>query len=475
MDAARSHQHYIDGQWRPASDGERIDVIDPASGEPFARIPAGTKEDVDAAVSAARRAFPAYTATSLADRVALLRRVVDVYRSREDEIAQTLSREMGTPISLARSLQAPRGGDHILATLEALDSFAFEERIGNGLVLYEPIGVVGLITPWNWPLNQIAAKLAPALATGCTVVFKPSEIAPLNAIILAEILEEAGVPPGVFNLVHGDGETVGRAMSAHPGVDMISFTGSTRAGISVSMDAAPTVKRVALELGGKSANIVLPDADFPSVVKRGVLSMCTNAGQSCNAPSRMLVPRDRYDEVADIIRDTVAGVVIGRPDAPETLLGPVANKAQLERIEDFIQGAIREGADLITGGPGRPDGFNSGYYVRPTAFGHVTRDMTIAREEVFGPVLAVMTYEDVDEAVDIANDSQYGLAGYVQGADRDTALSVARRLRTGMISANYPSQNLLAPFGGYKMSGNGREYGKFGIGEFLECKVVLMD
>ncbi|QDZ12452.1 aldehyde dehydrogenase family protein [Devosia ginsengisoli] len=475
MRPEREHQHYIAGQWQMSAGKGHIDIVDPSSGEAFARVPAGNSEDVDKAVAAARAAFPAYAATSVPERLALLERIVEVYRTRQDEIAEVLSREMGTPIALSRALQAPRGGDHFLAAIEALKSYAFEERVGNGLVLYEPIGIAGLITPWNWPLNQIAVKVAPALATGCTIVFKPSEVAPLNAIILAEILDEAGVPSGVFNLVHGDGPGVGSVMSRHAGIDMMSFTGSTRAGIAVSMDAAPTVKRVALELGGKSANILLPDADFATVVKRGFLTMCTNAGQSCNAPSRMLVPEERYDEVAAIIRDSAAKVPIGLPSDPETVLGPVANAAQYQRIQTFIATAIREGAELICGGAGQPEGFNRGYFVRPTAFGRVTNDMTIGHEEVFGPILAVQTYRDVDEAIEIANDSEFGLAGYVQGRDRDAAMAVARRLRTGMVSVNYPGQNLQAPFGGYKKSGNGREYGRFGMAEFLETKVVLMD
>lgn len=475
MKPERQGQHYIDGRWQAAAGNGTIAVHDPATGEAFAEVPAGTSVEVDAAVAAARSAFSSYSATSLEDRLSLLRRIVEVYRGRSDEIATILSREMGTPISLARSLQAPRGADHFEATIEALEKFPFEERVGNGLVIHEPIGVVGLITPWNWPLNQIAVKIAPALATGCTIVFKPSEVAPLNAIILAEILEEADVPAGVFNMIHGDGAGVGRPMARHPGIDMISFTGSTRAGISVSVDAAPTVKRVALELGGKSANILMPDADFDTVVRRGMISMCTNAGQSCNAPSRMLVPEDRYEQVARILEETARTVPIGLPSDPGTVLGPVANAAQFERIQDFITGAIKEGAELICGGTGHPEGFNAGYFVRPTAFGRVTQDMTIARDEVFGPVLAVQTYRSVDEAIAIANDSEYGLAAYVQGQDRHAALQVARRLRTGMVSINYPSQNLQAPFGGYKKSGNGREYGRFGIAEFLETKAVLMD
>jgi len=471
----REFQHYIGGQWQAASGSGHLPVRDPSTGEVFARIPAGNEEDVDKAVAAARAAFPGFAATTVAERLALLRRIVEVYRSRQDEIANVLTQEMGTPITLARSLQAPRGADHFVAAIEALETYVFEEDVGNGRVIYEPIGVAGLITPWNWPLNQIAVKVAPALATGCTIVFKPSEVAPLNAILLAEILDESGVPPGVFNLVHGDGPGVGSPMSRHPGIDMMSFTGSTRAGVSVSIDAAPTVKRVALELGGKSANILMPDADFEAVVKRGFLTMCTNAGQSCNAPSRMLVPEDRYDEVAAIIRATAAAVPIGLPSDPDTVLGPVANSAQFERIQGFIESAMREGADLICGGSGHPEGFNRGYFVRPTAFGRVTNAMTIGHDEVFGPVLAVQTYGSVDEAIEIANDSEFGLAGYVQGRDRQAALDVARRLRTGMVSVNYPAQNLQAPFGGFKKSGNGREYGRFGIAEFLETKVILID
>ncbi|CAH1688942.1 3-succinoylsemialdehyde-pyridine dehydrogenase [Hyphomicrobiales bacterium] len=471
----RARFHYINGQWCEPAGTDWIDVRNPASEAVVACVPAGTATDVDRAVAAARDAFAGFSSTSLADRLALLRRIIEVYRTRQDEIATILSQEMGTPITLARSLQAPRGGDHFAATVDALEAFSFEERIANGLVIQEPIGVSALITPWNWPLNQIAAKLAPALAAGCTVVFKPSEVAPLNAVILAEVLHQAQVPPGVFNLVHGDGAGVGRAMAQHPDIDMISFTGSTRAGVSVAIDAAPSVKRVAQELGGKSANILMPDADFEAVVPRGFASMCTNAGQSCNAPARMLVPVDRYEEVVALIRRTAAEIPIGQPADPATVLGPVANASQFARVQGFIEQAIAEGAELICGGPGRPPGFNAGYFVRPTAFGQVTATMTIAKEEVFGPVLSVQTYKTIDEAIAIANDSIYGLAGYVQGRDQEAVMAVARRLRAGMVSANYPKQNLQAPFGGYKQSGNGREYGKFGLAEFLETKVVLLD
>ncbi|CAH1657664.1 MULTISPECIES: aldehyde dehydrogenase family protein [unclassified Chelatococcus] len=471
----RARFHYINGQWCEPTGAEWIDVRNPASESVVARVPAGTAADVDRAVAAARGAFAGFSTTSVADRLAMLRRIIEVYRTRQDEIAAVLSEEMGTPITLARSLQAPRGGDHFAATADALEAFAFEERIANGLVIHEAIGVAALITPWNWPLNQIAAKLAPALAAGCTVVFKPSEIAPLNAVILAEVLHEAGVPAGVFNLVHGDGPGVGRTMAQHPDIDMISFTGSTRAGVSVAIDAAPSVKRVAQELGGKSANILMADADFEAVVPRGFTSMCTNAGQSCNAPSRMLVPVDRYEDVVALIRRTAAEIPIGQPADPATVLGPVANANQFTRVQGFIEQAMAEGAELICGGPGRPPGFNAGYFVRPTAFGRVTAAMTIAKEEVFGPVLSVQTYKTIDEAIAIANDSPYGLAAYVQGRDQEAVRAVARRLRVGMVSANYPRQNLQAPFGGYKQSGNGREYGKFGLAEFLETKVILMD
>jgi aldehyde dehydrogenase (NAD+) len=379
---------------------------------------------------------------------------------------------MGAPLKLANAAQAPSGIGHFMTTLEVLKNYPFEEDMGATRIVREPVGVCGFITPWNWPINQIACKVAPALAAGCTMVLKPSEVAPLNAIIFAEILDEAGVPPGVFNLVNGDGPTVGVALSSHPDIDMMSFTGSTRAGIEVAKNAAATVKRVAQELGGKSANIILDDADFPKVVARDMFGMCLNSGQSCNAPTRMLVPHSRMDEAAAIAKAAAEQVKVGDPRGADTVIGPVVSGAQFDKIQTLIEKGIQEGAKLETGGPGRPDGLNRGYYVRPTVFSHVRNDMTIAREEIFGPVLSLIGYEDDDDAVRIANDTVYGLSGYVSGSP-ERAKAVARRLRTGNVHLNGAPLDTNAPFGGYKQSGNGREWGKYGLEEFLEVKAIM--
>jgi aldehyde dehydrogenase (NAD+) len=464
---------YIDGAWVDPTSTDTIDVVNPATEEVIATIAAGDQADVDAAVAAAKAAFPAFSATSREERLALLDRIIEVYKTRIPDLAAAVTSEMGAPAGLAGAAQAPSGLGHFMATRAAYDAFELEEVKGTTLIAREPIGVCGFITPWNWPLNQIAAKVAPAIATGCTMVLKPSEVAPLNALIFAEVMHEAGVPAGVFNLVNGDGPSVGVALSSHPDIDMMSFTGSTRAGIEVAKNAAPTVKRVAQELGGKSANVLCPDVDFAAVVPRDLFGMCMNSGQSCNAGSRMLVPNDKMAEVKAIAAATADSIVVGDPTAEGTVIGPVVSEAQYLKIQALIQKGIDEGATLVAGGLGRPEGIERGYYVRPTVFADVTNDMTIAREEIFGPVICILGYDTIDEAVEIANDTPYGLSGYVSSADLDTARAVARRLRTGMVHLNGARLDNAAPFGGYKQSGNGREFGAHGIAEFLETKSIL--
>ncbi|WP_394142894.1 aldehyde dehydrogenase family protein [Burkholderia multivorans] len=465
-----SRQTYIAGQWLDPADERSIDVIDPATARPYARLGIGGTAEVDRAVAAAKQAFDAYARWPVDARVALLSRVLDIYRRRYDEVAQTISQEMGAPIAFARAMQAAVGTAHLEQTIRALQSFRFATQTDSLLVSHEPIGVCALITPWNWPINQIVCKVAPALAAGCTMVLKPSEIAPFSAILFAEILDEAGVPPGVFNLVHGYGHVVGDALARHPDVDMVSFTGSTRAGIEVAKAAADTVKRVHQELGSKSPNLILPDADIADAVARGVRSCFSNSGQSCNAPTRMLVHVDRLAEAEAAARDEARRAIVGDPRSPETTIGPVVSRTQFERIQQFIRLGIDEGATLIAGGPGRPEGLGDGFYVRPTVFSNVTPDMTIAREEIFGPVLSIITYRTEDEAIALANDSVYGLAAYVQSKDLERARRVAARLRVGNVHINYPPWNPAAPFGGYKRSGNGREYAEFGLAEYLETK-----
>jgi aldehyde dehydrogenase (NAD+) len=465
-------QFFIGGRWVAPTTDRVLDVIDPATEEPIATIALGGPADVDAAVAAARAAFPAYSATSRQERLDLLDRVIEAYEARAGELADTVSREMGAPLRLARAAQVPAGLGHLRTTRAVLADYAFERELGTTLVVREPIGVCGLITPWNWPLNQIACKVAPALAAGCTMVLKPSEVAPLNALIFAEVLEAAGVPDGVFNLVNGEGIDVGEALASHPDVDMVSFTGSTRAGVEVARAAAPTVKRVTQELGGKSANIILDDADLEAVVSRDVAALCTNSGQSCNAPSRMLVPATRMDEAAAIAAQAAAAIRPGDPRAEGTVIGPVVSARQEDRISQLIEKGIGEGARLEVGGPGRPEGLETGYYVRPTVFSHVTNDMTIAQEEIFGPVLVLIGYEDDDDAVRIANDTRYGLSGYVSGSP-ERARSVARRIRSGDVRVNGARGSWTNPFGGYKQSGNGREWGELGFEEFLETKAII--
>jgi aldehyde dehydrogenase (NAD+) len=466
-------QFYIDGQWVQPSGSRTEDVINPATEQLIGRIAMGEKADVDRAVAAARKAFETFSQTSREERVALLEKIIALYKERIPQFAAAVSQEMGAPIKLANAAQAPSGLGHFMATLRVLKSYEFEEDLGTSRVIREPIGVVGMITPWNWPLNQIACKVAPALAAGCTMVLKPSEVSPINAILFAQLMHDAGVPAGVFNLVNGDGPTVGAALSSHPDVDMMSFTGSTRAGIEVARAAAGTVKRVAQELGGKSANIILDDADFEKVIKRDMFGMCVNSGQSCNAGSRMLVPKARMDEAAAIAKAAAERVKVGDPASEETAMGPVVSKAHWGKVQGLIQKGIDEGAKLATGGPGLPDGLSAGYFVKPTVFSHVTNDMTIAREEIFGPVIVIIGYENEDDAVRIANDTVYGLSGYISSADPERAKRVARRLRTGNVHLNGAPVDSNAPFGGYKQSGNGREWGRFGFEDYLEVKAIM--
>ncbi|HEY0540615.1 MAG TPA: aldehyde dehydrogenase family protein [Actinoallomurus sp.] len=462
--------HWIGG--RPvATDTATIDVIDPAIGKVIASVPAGTPADVDRAVTAATAAFPAWSATDPAVRAAILRRVSEGLRERATEIADTITAEMGAPIWLSRSAQVPFPITVAASVAELAADFAWTEEIGNSLVVREPIGVVGAITPWNFPLQQIMTKLAPALVAGDAVVLKPSEIAPLTARILAEVTAEAGLPDGVFNVVHGTGPVVGEAIAAHPGIDMVSFTGSTRAGRRVSVLASDTVKRVALELGGKSANVILGDADLSQAVGLGVARSWINSGQVCGAWSRMLVPASRHDEVVELAVAAAAEYTVGDPTDEATRIGPVASEAHRRRVNGYIERGVAEGATVAVGGPGSVEGLENGAYVRPTIFTNVDPDAVIAQEEIFGPVLSVIPYTDEDQAVEIANNSVYGLTGAVFG-EREHALAVARRLRTGQVDVNGAEMNLLAPFGGYRQSGNGREMGRFGLEEFLEVKSI---
>jgi aldehyde dehydrogenase (NAD+) len=464
---------YIDGKWVPPVKPRSHDVINPANEEPVGRISLGSAADVDKAVAAARKAFESWSQTSVDERKAVLDKIIAIYQRRLPEMAETISLEMGAPAPLAQTQQAPAGLGYLMDARAQLDSFKFEENGNGSRILREPIGVIGMITPWNWPQNQVCAKVGPALAAGCTMVLKPSELAPLDAVLFAEILDEAGVPPGVFNLVNGDGPGVGEAMSKHPGIDMMSFTGSTRAGTAVMKNAADGIKRVALELGGKSPNIILDDADLQKAVARGMMHMANNTGQSCNAPSRMLAPRAKYDEVVAIAAATANAIKVQAPSTAERgAIGPLANANQFQKVQGLIQKGIDEGAKVAAGGVGRPDGFKSGYYVKPTVFADVNNEMTIAREEIFGPVLVIIPYDSEDEAIAIANDTPYGLAAYVQGSD-ERARKVARKLRAGNVHINGAFGGMGTPFGGYKQSGLGREGGKFGLEEFLEVKAAI--
>lgn len=475
---SNTKKFYIDGTWVEPIAGTPLDVINPATEEVAGTINLGSAADVDRAVKAARAAFRTWSLSSKAERLDLLASIIAAYERRFDELAAIITAEMGSPLWFAKEVQANTTLDHFKEALRVLKDYDFGHMLSTTTrIVREPIGVVGMITPWNWPVNQIASKFAPALAAGCTAVVKPSEVAPLSGIMLAEILHEAGVPKGVFNLVNGDGPTVGEAISAHPDIDMVSFTGSTRAGVLVAKAAADTVKRVHQELGGKSANIILPGADLSKAVPAGVLRCFTNTGQSCQAPTRMLVHEDQLGEVVEIARQTAESVVVGDPLAENTRLGPLVSKAQFERVQHLISVGIAEGATLVTGGTGRPSSLNRGYYVRPTIFSDVRPDMTIAQQEIFGPVLSILSYTDEDDAIDIANGTLYGLSGYVWAGALEQARAVGLRLRAGRIYLNGAPhgklQDVEAPFGGYKQSGNGREAGIYGLEDFLEIKAMI--
>jgi aldehyde dehydrogenase (NAD+) len=466
-------QFYIDGQWVDPTIPNDCDVLNPANAEVAGHISLGTAADVDKAVAAAKKAFESFSETTIEERLALLRKIVEVYQSRYDDIVEAITTEMGAPHWLAKVAQAATGLAHLNTTIGVLENYQFEEQRGTTLIRKEPIGVVGMITPWNWPINQIACKVAPALAAGCTMVLKPSEVAPFSGYLWTEILDAAGVPAGVYNMINGDGPTVGVALSSHPDVDMMSFTGSTRAGISVAENAATSVKRVAQELGGKSANILLDDVDLEKSVAGGVQACFTNSGQSCNAPTRMLVPQDLHDTALEIAKSAAEAMKVGDPNTDGTMLGPVVSEVQYNKIQGLIEKGIEEGATLVTGGPGKPEGLEAGYFVKPTVFGNVNNDMTIAREEVFGPVLAILPYQDEAEAVRVANDTPYGLSGYVQSGDADRARAVAKKIRAGNVHINGAQADFSAGFGGYKQSGNGREWGEAGFEEFLETKAIM--
>lgn len=467
------NEFYINGKWVSPFGSETLDVINPTDESVITNISLGNSLDVDLAVESAKQAFGSFSITSRLERIELLESVISSYEKRIDDMAGIISQEMGAPISLARLAHAPGGLGHIKIALHLLRTFNFEEKIGSSEVVKEPVGVCALITPWNWPINQIGCKVGPALATGCTMILKPSEVAPLNAMLLAEILHDAGVPKGVFNLVNGGGASVGAALSSHPDIDMVSFTGSTAAGISVAQCAAPTVKRVAQELGGKSANIILDDADFDEVISRDVHKVMMNSGQTCNAPTRMLIPRHRLDEAEKLAKAKAENIVIGSSSDEKTELGPVVSLSQWDKIQGYIQSGIGQKATLIAGGLGLPDDINKGFFVKPTIFSNVNRDMDIARDEIFGPVLSIMPYDSVEEAIEIANDSLYGLSGYVSSSNIEKSKNVARRLRTGMVHLNGAGVDRNAPFGGYKQSGNGREWGTHGFNDFLEIKAIM--
>ena len=467
------NKFYINGEWVEPAGRETIDVINPATEEAFATISMGTAEDVDAAAKAARAAFPAWSQSSVEERKTVLQKIMAGIQARAGDLASAITSEMGAPVGLANAAQVPSGLGHFAAVLPVLENYKFQETRGSTLIVKEAAGVCGFITPWNWPLNQIACKVAPALAAGCTIVLKPSEVAPINAYILAEIIDECGLPPGVFNLVNGDGPNVGAAISAHPEVDVVSFTGSTRAGREVARAAADGIKRVTQELGGKSANIILDDtADFGKAVFSGVLNCFGNSGQSCNAPTRMLVPKARMGEAIESAKAAAAKAVVGDPNSEGTSLGPVVSELQFNKINALIEAGIKEGAELIAGGPGRPGGLDKGYFIKPTVFANVTNDMTIAREEVFGPVLTIIGYEDEADAIAIANDTEYGLSGYISGEPAH-AQQIALQIRTGMVHINGAPLDISAPFGGYKKSGNGREWGLEGFEEYLETKAMM--
>jgi acyl-CoA reductase-like NAD-dependent aldehyde dehydrogenase len=461
---------FVDGDWIPSTGADTMDVIHAATEEPIGRIPLGTSEDVDKAVAAAKAAFPSWSETPVAERARILRQLQAGLHARSAEIAETVAKEVGMPLPMAQQIQAGLPTLVMGTFADLVEGFQFEEQVGNSIVIKEPVGVVGCITPWNYPLHQVVAKVAPAIASGCTVVLKPSEVAPLTAFVLAEIVAGSDLPKGVFNLVSGTGPVVGEAIAAHPDVDMVSFTGSTRAGRRVSEVAAHTVKRVALELGGKSANVILDDADLEKAVKAGVSNCFLNSGQTCSAWTRMLVPREKHDEAKALARAVAEKFTLADPEKGDGRLGPLISEAQRERVRAYIEKGIEEGAELVTGGPDAPEDKPRGYYVKPTVFANVRNDMTIAQEEIFGPVLSIIPYDDEEDAIRIANDTIYGLAGGVWSGDPERAKRVARRLRTGQVDINGGSFNPMAPFGGYKQSGHGRELGKFGLEEYLETK-----
>jgi len=468
-----NRQFYINGAWVDPVEPKEFKVINPATEEVAGVISMGSSKDVDRAVAAARHAFDSYSRSAPSERLALMERILAAYKAHYDEIAQAISIEMGAPITLSKGSQTRIGVGHISAMIDVLKTFKFEEMRGTVRLVQEPVGVCALITPWNWPMNQVAAKVVPALAAGCTMVLKPSEYSPFSAIIWAKVMHEAGVPAGVFNLVNGDGQSVGAPLSSHREVDMVSFTGSTRAGTEVAKNAAASVKRVHQELGGKSPNVLLDDADFERAVKQSVLHVFQNSGQSCNAPTRMLVPAAKLAEVEAIAKRVAESVITGDPASEKTNLGPVVSKLQFERVEGYIAKGIEEGAKVVIGGSGRPEGLAKGYFVKPTIFSNVRNDMTIAREEIFGPVLCILPYDSEEEAVQIANDTPYGLAAYVWSQDNLRARRVGGRIRAGQVTLNGASGNMNTPFGGFKMSGNGREYGEFGLRDFLELKAVI--
>jgi aldehyde dehydrogenase (NAD+) len=468
-----NRQFYIDGAWVDPVEPKELKVTNPATEEVAGVISMGSSKDVDRAVMAARRAFDSYSRTSPAERLALMERILAAYKAHYDEIAQAISIEMGAPITLSRGSQTGVGVGHISAMIDVLKNFKFEEMHGTVRLVQEPVGVCALITPWNWPINQVAAKVVPALAAGCTMVLKPSEYSPFSAIIWAKVMHEAGVPTGVFNLINGDGTSVGAPLSSHREVDMVSFTGSTRAGSEVARNAAASVKRVHQELGGKSPNVLLDDADFERAVTKSVLHVFQNSGQSCNAPTRMLVPAAKLAEVEAIAKRVAESVVTGDPTSEKTNLGPLVSKLQFERVEGYIAKGIAEGAKVVIGGSGRPDGLTKGYFVKPTIFSNVRNDMTIAREEIFGPVLCILPYDNEEQAVQIANDTPYGLAAYVWSKDNLRARRIGGRIRAGQVTLNGASGSMNTPFGGFKMSGNGREWGEFGLRDYLEVKAVI--
>jgi len=463
---------YIGGQWVAPLEPRLIDVINPATEEVCAVLSMGSAADVDAAAKSAFAAFPAFSATTVAQRIALLQKIATAFERRFEDLAQAMTMDMGSPITFSRTAQAQSGLDHINTMIEVLKTYKFEEMHGTTLIVHEPIGVCGLITPWNWPINQIVCKVIPAIAAGCTMVLKPSEIAPLSALIFAEVLHEAGVPAGVFNLVNGDGPNVGAAISSHPLIDMVSFTGSTRAGAEVAKAAAPTVKRVAQELGGNSPNILLDDADLKTAVHFSVTFCFSNSGQSCNSPQRLLVPHKLMNTVKAMALEVGLSQKLGSPLNEATDLGPVASAAHFEKIQTNIKTGIAEGAELVMGGVGLPTGFNKGYFVRPTIFANVTPQMSIAQTEIFGPVIMLIGYETEEEAIAIANDTEFGLSAFVQGS-LPRARKVAAKLRAGQVEINAPAPDYFAPFGGYKQSGNGREYGAFGLHDYLETKAII--